>query len=226
MTTALTTRKWMTVACTLVLLASCSDGDAPSEGPPVSSPLPTLPPPPETGHDWEQLYRDRLAQRAEFLGLDDPPTDVGFVQFIRADDYGRVHSECLRGQGFPAEETFDGGIEFGSVPQEQLDARRAAEYRCHAQYPIHPRYYLPLSEEQIRLTYDYRVEVLAPCLHEQGFDPGEPPTWETFLATFDTQDEWFPYSVVEPDAGTVSWEEINELCPQSPPSQDLYGEGW
>lgn len=216
-----------TAACAvmlLLLLVGCSETDPHNEGQ-SGAPENNGQPLPQSEHEWQDLYLEMLSERAAYnrrFGMEHPPDDVEFVRFIRSDEFGRIHSECIRGQGFQAEETFDGGIAFGDVLQDQYVALLEAEYRCLAQYPVHPRYHEPFDEGQIRILYDYDVTVLTPCLEAEGYFPGTPPSWETYLGTFGTGDHWMPYAAVQPD-NDAEWQEINQLCPQSPPLVDLYG---
>ncbi|HEY8452598.1 MAG: hypothetical protein FWJ70_16410 [Micromonosporaceae bacterium] len=174
--------------------------------------------------EWMALYEKELAERAGELRLRgvDVPTDAEFVRFIEPDEYGRVHSACLRDQGFEAEETFDGGVQFGDVPSELASAQQQAMYRCEVMYPVHPRYSLPLTDGQIRVIYDYFVGPLVDCLTAEGYDVPAAPPWETFLADHNSpKGAWHPYDAVDPTT-EAQWQQINEKCPQSPPLADLY----
>lgn len=183
------------------------------------------PEPPTVEHDWEQLHRDELARLAaqfEQTHGQPPPTDVEFVRFIDPAEFGRVLAQCVRDQGFQAEETFDGGVTYEPVPDDQVLALEEAIYRCDVAYPVHPRYLVPLNQEQIRKTYDYWVTEVAPCLTAEGYDVSEPPSWETFLASHNTSEAWTPYAQVDPSS-EVEWRRINEACPQHLPPDELFG---
>ncbi len=208
----------------VLLVAGCSGSDTgggdESGAPGQSGSLP------QVDEKWHDLYLEWLAERAAELqasGMENVPDDVEFVRFIRPDEYGSVHAECLREQGFEARERFAGVVEFGEVPPDREVALLEARYRCLVQYPVHPRYLQPFDERQIRVLYDYNVNVLKPCLEAAGHDPGEPPSWETFLATYDTDDQWVPYDGVR-TRDRAEWEEINKRCPQIPPLDELYDE--
>ena len=171
------------------------------------------------------LYEAEVERHANLLREQgyEPPTDAEFVRFIEPDEYATVHVECLQRQGIPARATFDGGIKFGDIPDDQAQAQHEAIHRCEVMYPVHPRYSLPHTPEQIRITYDYYTETLVPCLAAEGYDVGTPPSWETFLASYGTPNQWVPYASV--DAPTEQeWERINTVCPQSPPLEELYGD--
>lgn len=177
--------------------------------------------------DWMVLYEQELAAFEGLLreqGLE-VPTDAEFVRFIEPDEYGRVHAECMREQGFDAEETFDGGVSYDAVPPDQAGAQQQALYRCQVQYPVHPRFTQPLTEDQIRLVYDHFVGFLVDCLTDEGYEVPAAPSWETFLADYHSQGgAWHPYDAVEPTSD-AEWQEINEKCPQNPPLEELYSPG-
>jgi hypothetical protein len=196
----------------LLAAAGCtsngSDGTVDADGPP----------------DWEALYDDYvegLSQSFRDVNGQPPPDDAEFVRFIDVHEFGAVIAACIAEQGFDVRETFDGGVSFGDVPTDQALALAEASYRCEVAYPVHPRFTLPLTEEQIRVTYDYLVDELVPCLTEHGFVPEAPPTWETYLSTQSTETAWRPYDAVDAPTPT-EWLEINEACPQNPSIADLY----
>jgi hypothetical protein len=84
---------------------------------------------------------------------------------------------------------------------------------------------MPLDERQHRLIYNYYVTKLILCLRTHGYDPGEVPSAETFLATVDTRQNWSPYrAVTERQLTEPEWKEINKNCPQNPPLEELFGE--
>lgn len=174
--------------------------------------------------DWTAMYQAEVTRSESELRQDgiEPPNDAEFIRFIEPGDYGRVHSDCIREQGFDATMTFDGGVHFGEIPEEQAPAQRQAIHRCLVMYPTHPRYTVPLSEEQIRVMYDYYVGPLTECLAGGGYQVEAAPSWETFLEHHGTPMAWIPYHAV--DAQTPEeWEDINQLCPQNPPLEELYG---
>lgn len=177
--------------------------------------------------DWEQLYLEEVESLAASFEQENgqpAPDDAEFVRFIESSEYGEVHAECIREQGFGAEATFDHGVEYDPVPPEQGVALHEAIFRCQVAYPVHPRYSLPWTDEMIRTLYDYYVDELVPCLTAEGYTLQEAPSWESFLADYGTERTWTPYAVV--DAGTPEeWQQINETCPQGPPSEELFGTG-
>jgi len=195
--------------------------------------------PPEFAQ-WERAYQEELDQVVvdHRQYLTELPTDVKFVRFIRPDEYGQVHVDCLAKQGFMAKVDSDGGISYGDYPAEQTPALEMAGFRCTVEYPVHPRYSQQPTESQIKIIYDYMVKELVPCLAREGYqvDATSVPTWETFRATFQKDGSWAPYDTVikkqneeraanggvAPKGASAEWERINKACPQDPPLDRLW----
>lgn len=216
-------------ALVLVLLFTAACSSEPEAAP---SPQPSTPVFPSDPH-WDRLRDEALAEEAEVLGLDEVPTDVEFLRYIHPDEFGRVRAQCIRDQGFEAEETFDNGVSYGQVPPEQAEALRRASYRCSAMYPVHPLFNQPPSEEQLRITYDYYVEDLIPCLAAEGVAVHDIPSLERFIASYPGSLEeplWSPYfaaGIGEPPGPETlaEFERLSQRCPQNPPLELLYPDG-
>jgi hypothetical protein len=206
----------VTGALLALLGAGCSGaGDVSNAGPEASSPSGVA----GAARDWDALRDEALAQEAEALGVH-VPADATFVRYISPEEYGAVHARCMTEQGFEATKTFDGGVRYAPIPDDQGEAQRTAAMRCKVMYPVHPRFHVPPTESELLALYQYYVDDLVPCLAREGYEGGEHPSWETFLAAYlsddDGVDRWHPYSAV----GEVSfevWEKINSTCPQLPP---------
>ncbi len=169
-----------------------------------------------------QDYLEALTRR--FM-LDDPPDDARFERYISPDEFGEVMVECYMGQGIPARLSTDGGVLVDEIPTEQTTLQREAAYRCWVRFPTHPRYEEPLSREQLRVLYEYKVGELTECLEAEGFEVPPPPTVEVFIASYENPDTpmWDPYPGTDPRA-RERWEQLNQVCPQSPPLDVLYGD--
>jgi hypothetical protein len=205
----------------LTLLAGCSERPEGSPGP-EGEPSDQLPG--DSQPDWEALYLrevEELAQAFEQENGVPPPDDTEFVRFVEPTEYGEVHAACARDQGFGARGTFDGGTEYDVVPEDQGLALHEAIYRCQVAYPVHPQYHVPKTEVQIRVIFDYYVNELVPCLVAEGYQVPEAPSWETFLASYETSGQWFPYDVVGYST-EEDWQHVNRTCPQGPPLEDLF----
>jgi hypothetical protein len=169
---------------------------------------------------------DDLRGLAARYGLDDPPTDVEFERYISPDEYAIVMVPCLNELGIPASTLPDGGVGFGDIPADQALAQKEAMYRCEVRYPTHPRFLEPLDDGQLRRLYAYFVDELVHCLEAEGYVVDPPPTMETFVASYsDPESEaWTPYPVGDPQLeDTDEWYRLNQICPQTPPLEDLYG---
>jgi hypothetical protein len=191
---------------------------------------------------WERIYQEgleTLAIELQASGVTTPPVDVVFDRFIKADEYSKVHADCVSAQGFTATASWDGGIHYDpALPGDQQPALAEAIFRCQVKFPAHPKYAQPRTEAQIRVLYDYYVSELVPCLRREGYDPAENVSWETFLSTFNTKENWFPYNavtkrqqeIIQANGGVLprewedKWRRINETCPQSPSLERLFPE--
>lgn len=175
-----------------------------------------LPPP-------DEEYR---RQRAKLLNLDDPPQDVEFERYISPDEYAAVMVPCLTEQGIPAHPLPDGGVGYGDIPPDQALQQREALYRCMVRFPTNPLFNQPLNNDQLRRLYDYLVGDLTTCLEDQGYSVPPPPSVETFIDSYYAPgaDVWSPYPIDDPRLDQEEeWYRLNQVCPQSPPFEDLYG---
>lgn len=203
--------------CVLVASACSADGNSPASilGSAKES-LGQEPPP-----DAEDL-RD-LAERYR---LDDPPEDVAFERYISPEEYATVMVPCLTEQGIPVRALADGGIAFDDIPPEQALLQAEAMYRCDVRFPTHPLFAEPLDDEQLRRLYGYLVGDLTACLEAEGYASSPPPTVETFIASYSdpNAEVWTPYPVDDPRLQQPEeWDRLNEICPQAPPLEVLYG---
>ncbi len=206
-------------ALTMLLAAGCTSDSAQGE-------VDDTPDPAQAG-DWMAMYEEYAAQQAESLrsrGVE-VPTDAEFIRFIERDEFGPVHAECLREQGFEAESTPDGLAVGGpGVPDDQHDAHWQATYRCRIAYPVHPRFRVPMTDAQVRVIYDYFVDELVGCLEGEGYEVAPAPSWEAFLAQWRSADpHWDPHDSVRAP-NEQEHIRIREECPQRPPLVDVYGE--
>lgn len=141
---------------------------------------------------------------------------VKVVRFISWDDWSTVIPACLANSGWKG-----GDLTFmeaqNNVDQSERGAFQVAVYVCEAQYPVDPRYSLPLNRDQQAYLYAYFVQVLKPCLEQFGYaPPGLAPTLAEFLDRYDL-DPWNPYGAV----ASGDWETMSRNCPAEPAG--LYG---
>ncbi len=133
---------------------------------------------------------------------------------------------CLTDQGIPVRQLPDGGIGFEDIPQEQAVLQAEAMYRCEVRFPTHPIFLEPLDNDQLSRLYDYLVEDLAACLESEGYATSPPPTVEVFIASYldPNVEKWSPWPVDDPRLQEMAeWDRLNEVCPQIPPLEVLYG---
>lgn len=203
----------------LLVVAACATDSKHEDSPPRSLDEAlgqALPPPSE----------EDLRELAEQYGLDDPPQDVEFERYISTEEYAAVMVPCLTEQGIPVRALPDGGIGFDDIPLELAPLQMEAMYRCDARFPTHPLFAEPLDNDQLRRLYGYMVEDLLPCLEEEGYATPPPPSVETFIESYSDPEAyvWSPYPVEDPRLEQeAEWARLNEVCPQTPPLEVLYG---
>lgn len=203
------------VILVLMVPGCVSDGGGESPGP-GSFALPDVPPPGEED-------RHRLAAR---MRLDDPPEDVEFERYISLDEFAAVMVPCLVEQGMPARVLPDGGIGWGDIPPEQGQAQSEALYRCYVRFPTHTLFEQPLNADQLRRLYEYQAGELTACLEGEGYTVPPPPSAEAFIESYydPAVVTCHPYPVGDPRLGReAEWHRLNEVCPQNPPLDVLYG---
>lgn len=87
-----------------------------------------------------------------------------------------------------------------------------AEWECWAMYTLDPRVLLPVSKEQLSLSYDYTTEYVLPCLAELGYHDLHLPSREVYIAN---DGYWEDHP---------NGSEAEQVCPYSPPTWALIGE--
>jgi hypothetical protein len=226
-------RRLAALAGLVALLGACTP--APGESGPAQ-------PPPSPGGSAQaeefdyQAYLEILqeASRTTRHMTEFPHTEL--VRVIAPQEQGQMWKSCLEAAGYAVTLGMGGtiGNSPAGLPPDQQAAFDTAEYVCFAQYPVDQTQYPIFGDEQIRLTYDYYVDTLAPCLTSRGFEVAEPPTWQAFRDTWAPDDKggytasddtWFPYELV----GAVpmiqeEWEALNAACPQNPTDEQLWGD--
>jgi hypothetical protein len=189
------------------LLSSCAASE------PV---LPT--PDPLSAADAERLIEEHLKFYANEARIADPMMqipEVARVRFLDPSEPPEAIAQCLREEGFEAAVEPDGGLS-GGYRIEQQAAFALALYVCNAKYPPDPKYLAPLNESQHEYVYDFLVKELVPCLAKEGFDVGEIPSLQAYLADAGTPREWVPMAEVS----APGW--LQYRCEQVP--DGLYGE--
>ena len=180
-----------------------------------------------TSEEDKLAFRKRWLERnAETVGVTNPP-DIALVEWMespRADD--EKNAECMRSKGFSAEVAPQGGILFDPpIPESQQEAFGMAAYECQSMYFLDPEFLANLTEDQLRVQWDYWDEYYIPCLAAHGYkvDISERPARETYVTTFysDAEHRWWPNN-----KGSLSFQitpEVMKVCPERPPITEFYG---
>lgn len=168
-------------------------------------------------------YYADMAELAELMRISDPPS-VTPIRAVTRDEIDQVKADCLTGQGFPAKVENSGGISY-EVPPGQQESARMASYVCSGHYPLHERYSQTLSEEQLRVYYNWIVEETIPCMQNLGYPTPEPPTLETFMAEYlESNALFFPDGNLDPGSIADDMHTVIEHCEVMPPDEELYGQ--
>jgi hypothetical protein len=203
------------VAATLVVTA-CTNAE-PSADEEISANPPAI----------ESDASDTVPVEDEDPGESDAPDADGSTEshqeYVHPDDWEQAHAQCMRDQGFAARVHEDGGVTYEDVPEAQGDALLAADDLCLELVQVEPRYSDSMDESQLRWLYAWYIEESIPCLQAAGYSGFEPPSEDTFVATYYTDESWAPY-VDLLDAGGDPGNVLREAeasCPQSPDADAL-----
>lgn len=200
------------VVTAALTLAACTADNAHPEPPAALDPQAVHDMSPEEERAYLKEIGDGLL--ASFSMIQDAPEHVPVRRWIRSEEADRVNRECLIEAGFPMNS--DGSFSTGG----QWESYWRAWYVCQMAYPVIPRYAGSWGPEQIEAQYAYTLDYLIPCLENYGITSGEPPTKETFIATWDTN-PYTPWNSVPNLSGPTALE-LEDTCPQHAPSGVLW----
>ena len=167
-----------------------------------------------------------LKRHADYWGIEDPP-DVPLVEWRTPSEESDIkRAECLTSKGFASHANPKGGIgSDGAIPESQEKAYNLATYECISMYFTDPEFITDLSEDQLRVQWDYWDEYYIPCLAAHGYkvDISKRPARETYVAKFHTDPEhrWWPNN-----GGSLGFQipvEVWKVCPETPPATEFYG---
>ena len=102
----------------------------------------------------------------------------------------RAYADCLRSKGWAAVIQDDGGV-LTEHSDDQLPAYELASLECQDEIVaagLVPHPDRRSSEELIRYFYNEAIAYHG-CLERLGYPTADPPTWETYLATFGSESE-------------------------------------
>lgn len=145
----------------------------------------------------------------------DEPFDVQVIREIRPDERDDILRTCMTEAGFPP--AGDASNSW-SVPPPQLKAFNIAMFTCDAAYPIGWKYRQPMNTDQLRMVYEYYGHELASCIRLQGFDSPQLPSFDQFITTAGTKDEYNPWALIPAVSTDVVWSK----CEALPPYEKLY----
>lgn len=228
-------------------MAGCTSTTPPQQTPSVTQPVvtSTAPAPITTGQepvlnlawkDWrpKEPVRDRksfteeeklalratyLKEQAEQLNLAEPP-EIALERWIRSDEFGAVSEKCYAEYGFDVKSTLDGrSLDVVTFPAEdQVPLFDLTVYTCSARFSVDPGYRQPITQDQMRVRFEYELDFLIPCLQDLGHTTPEPPSLETYISTFWT-DNWSAWNDIQA-ADAI----LEAACPPTPPTGAWIGE--
>ncbi|WP_136053625.1 hypothetical protein [Microbacterium sp. K24] len=168
-----------------------------------------------------KILNENSRQIAAALGLENPP-DVQPVRLVKPNEWAAAQIDCLNAAGYDASYTSDlEGVSYPSFSESAMaESLNFAIYTCESQYPVSPKYNLPLSSDQLAFLYQYRATELTECLSRAGYSPDiGAPSEAVFI---ETDGAWDPYG-----STTIAQEDlrlVREKCPVNPDYDELYAQ--
>lgn len=164
-----------------------------------------------------QNFQDTLDPYWQSLNLGGDPPEVTPVRTVTLQEANDAHFECMAEQGFPSVTDQHGqqAIEFS---KDQAESMKLSQYVCYARHPLEDKYYEPYSVDQLRIIYDWNKTEVTECLRNQGVEASSPPSFEAFAERYALtgREHWTATEGVD----LMS---LEELCPETPPDDLLYG---
>lgn len=157
---------------------------------------------------WVEL--DPIEGYGDFSGTPELLIDYVLVTSLQA--------QCLNDNGYAVAVTPAGnGLDFENLPPDTNNEAMGVAMACLA--GLHLPDPVPLTEEQIRVFYDYYLE-LKDCLAGLGYGGPDPPAFEVFFDTFGDETMWMPFNAL-PSISAERFDEVNQECPEFPPLERL-----
>lgn len=209
----------------VLLLTGCMSEPSPGEQAPTTGSSANGVPP--EGQDWDltaeevlALYEESVDELQERGGFSDDQTP-DLVRIVSPADWAQTQVDCMTERGIPTQVSQNGIVLDESVPLDQGDTTNLAFFQCAVQFPIDPRFNLPLPRERAELQYDFLVDTVATCLKEQGIQVSDPPSLETWLSRYYAGGEsWYPFNEAASQVGMEQLDALYLACPSDSP--DLY----
>lgn len=174
----------------------------------------------------DELRAELAASLAEEYDIKDPP-EVTLIREVPPDEASKVQSECMMTAGWPNQILPNGAVEY-DYTDDQTEDFNLALYTCELQYPVEAKYTRPLDDTQWAMMYDHFVNEYIPCAEAEGYNVGEIPSKDSYLA-MPVAEKWFPGRLVRMEITTGgggkynSVEEFEAVCPPTPELDVLYG---
>lgn len=174
----------------------------------------------------EDVRAELAASLAEEYDVTDPP-DVAIVREVKPDEAGTIRAECMTEAGWPNQVLPDGAVQY-DYTDDQADDFNLAVYTCELQFPVEAKYTRPFGDDQWAMMYDHFIDVYVPCAKAEGYDVGEIPSRDVYLATPEAE-KWFPgrsvrRQITAGEGEHSSVEEFEAICPATPGWESLYGD--
>ncbi|MGA7149598.1 MAG: hypothetical protein WBX17_14055, partial [Microbacterium sp.] len=132
---------------------SMLSGCAAETAPPIAPTVPAI-----SSREADRLAAEELAAYGEHLEGIFPSIelpDVARERFISPQEYAVVFAACMTGEGFEATANKENTVDYGPIPDAQIEAQSVALYTCMARYPTDPQFLRPMSDEQLAYIYEY-----------------------------------------------------------------------
>lgn len=172
-----------------------------------------------TGAEVQKGNLEFLAQKFNL----NPPPEVSVIRSVNPEEYASVQAECMNAAGYEVTARSDGGTDFSKVPANLQGTQEFGEafYRCIAQYPIDPKYYVELNDLQLEKLYAYLRDELPSCMEGRGYEAANLPSLTVFKDTYGTSQQYDAYAKL-PDLTEQAYLELYGACPPTLDSSELY----
>lgn len=168
-----------------------------------------------------RLRAEHLTELAAGIGLDPMPAIPELVQWVPAEDFAAAQAVCLQGEGWDV--VYDAEVDAvvaNGVTASQQAAYELSQWMCQARFSADPRAWVPLSEKQLGMVYDYYASTLVPCLESHGYAAPPLPTREVFVSEYGKPTMWHPSAFLSAEDRAT----LESACPLSPGLDSLWQE--
>lgn len=117
----------------------------------------------------------------------------------------------MRQAGWDVARSWQGGIETGEIPPDQLSAYEAASDEC-SDSSGWSEANMGLGEDQVRELYRQEVEAHE-CFMARGLESAEPPSEQRYIDTFRTKDQYYAFLPAFDSLNESAMQEAVADCP-------------